>query len=50
MLSTFLVSPPKPPILPHSTAHQPTHSHFPDLAFPYPEARSLLGSKGLSSH
>jgi amino acid transporter len=34
MLSPFLVSPPKPSS-PPPLAHQPTHSHFLALAFPY---------------
>ena len=35
-LSPFLVSPPKTPYpLPPPPAHQPTHSHFLALAFPY---------------
>ena len=37
------------PIPPH-IAHQPTHSCFPLLAFPYTRASSLLRTNGLSSH
>ena len=35
MLSSFLVSPPKPPYSIPSPAYQPTHSSFLALAFPY---------------
>jgi hypothetical protein len=47
----FLVSPPKTPYHIHPPlAHQPTHSHFPILAFPYTGASTLYRIKSLSSH
>ena len=51
MLSPFLVSPLKIPYaLPPPPAHQPTHSHFLALAFPYTGALSIHKAKGLFSH
>ena len=51
MLSPFLVFPPKIPYsLPSTPAHQPTHSCFLALAFPYTWAYNLHKTKGLSSH
>jgi hypothetical protein len=44
----FLPQNPYP--IPSPPAHQPTHSHFPVLAFSYSGAPSLLRSKSLSSH
>jgi hypothetical protein len=51
ILSPFLISPPKPPYpIPPLPAHQPTHSCFPILAFPYTGTLSLHKIKGLSPH
>jgi hypothetical protein len=51
MLSPFLISPPKTPYpVPPPPAHQPIHSCFLPLAFPYTVALSLHRTKGLSSH
>ena len=51
MLSPFLVSSPKASnLLSPPPAHQPTHSSFLALAFPYTVAWSLHRTKGLSSH
>jgi hypothetical protein len=36
--------------LPTHSAHQPTHSHFLVLAFPYTGASSIHRTNGLSSH
>jgi hypothetical protein len=47
----FLVSPRKiPHPIPSPPAHQPTHSCFPVLTFPYTKASSHHRIKGLSSH
>ena len=47
----FWFPPWKAPILsPPPPAHQPTHSRFPVLAFPYTRESSLHRTKGLSSH
>ena len=46
-----MVSPLKTPYpIPLLPAHQPTHSCFPVLAFPYTGASSILRTKGLPSH
>ena len=46
MLSPFLVSPPEVPYpLPPSPAHQPIHSHFLTLAFPYTGHRTFTGPR-----
>ena len=51
MLTRFLISPANTPYpLPTPPAHQPTHSCFLDLAFPYTGAQNLHWTKGLSSH
>jgi hypothetical protein len=51
MLSPFLVTPQKTPYpLFPSPAHQPTHSCFLALEFPYTGASSLYRTKGFSSH
>jgi hypothetical protein len=51
MLSPFLVSPLKTPYpVTSAPAHQPTHSHFLALAFPYTGAYHLHRTMGLSSH
>ena len=51
MLSPFLFSPLKAPYpVPSTPAHQPIHSCFPVLAFPYTEASSLHRTKGFSSN
>ena len=51
MLSPFLVSPLKTAYpLPPPPAHQPTHSSFLVLAFPYTGASSLHRTKGLYFH
>jgi hypothetical protein len=36
--------------IPPPPSHQPTHFHFPALAFPYTGASSLHKAKGVSSH
>ena len=48
-LSWFPLRKPPYPIPPPSV-HQPDHSRFPVLAFPYTGASSLHRNKGLSSH
>ena len=53
MLPPFLVShleSPSPYPFSSFPAHQPTHSHFLVLAFPYMGAESLYRTKGLSYH
>jgi hypothetical protein len=51
MFPPFLVSPLKTPLSsPPNPAHQPTHSCFLALAFPYTGAQNLHRTKGLSSH
>ena len=50
-VNPFFVSPPKMSYsIPPSPAHQPTHSCFVVLAFPYTGASILHRTKGLSSH
>ena len=51
MLSLFPVSIQKAPYpLSSPPAHQPTHSHFLVLAFPYTGTLNLHRTKGLPSH